>query len=82
MQNNLDFKRKLKVVKAKGVTVRKDRGQWLWFCPEECWFGYFDTVEEAWKEAFAWYGLEPLTNPKLIAWKQYRQEQEQAAKVA
>ena len=52
-----EFIRKQEAVKAKGVKVRQDRGQYLWLCPEKCWFGYFDTEEEAWKEAFTWYSL-------------------------
>lgn len=70
----LSFKQKLKAAKAKGVDVRKDRGEFLWFCPDRCWLGYFETAQAAWKAAFVWCGLEiqveaPKANTTTKEWE-------------
>ncbi len=58
--DSLSFEEKVQKAKERGVLVRQDRSDFLWFCPDHCWRGYYNTEEAAWKASFQWCGFDPI----------------------
>ncbi len=67
------FHEKVKLVRKMGASVYEKKGLYcLAIRAEQKGFGCFLTQDEAWRQSFQWFGLEPLTNDLLLQIKNQR----------